>query len=128
MPQGYLLEMGHSGNLFVNLVGIFRVEVVGNGHDRTTLVGAASFVPIGTRGSELRGAHNVNTAVVTRQQILEMSRERMNYSFFAERRCIRPAGCQMFSPLPENGLNISKCSFTCLIKLFNLEHIEITGS
>lgn len=66
----HLLKVVHSGNLVVNLLGIFLVEISRDGDDRTEGIGTTSFVPIGTRSTELSRSHDVDTAVFTKKQIL----------------------------------------------------------
>ena len=68
----YLLKLGHPSNLFVNLLGIFRADIGGNGNEGSLGIGTTSFVPIGTRCVELCGSQDVNTAVVTQQKILQI--------------------------------------------------------
>ena len=68
----YLLKLGHPSNLFVNLLGILRADIGGNGNEGSLVVGTTSFVPIGTGCAELCGSQDVNTAVVTQQKILQI--------------------------------------------------------
>ena len=67
----YLLKGYHPSNLCVNFLGILWVDVNWNWDKGTLFIGTTSFVPIGTRCVELCGSQNVNTAVFTKQKILQ---------------------------------------------------------
>ena len=63
--------MGHSCDLFVNLLGIVNAEILRDGHDWTLWIGTTPLVPVGTRRAELRRTQDVDAAVVAQQQILQ---------------------------------------------------------
>ena len=62
----YLFQVGHSCNLFVNLVGIFLAHIIRDFYHRSTTVGTTSLVPIGTRSLELGRTHDIKTAMLAK--------------------------------------------------------------
>jgi len=66
----FKVSLGHSCDLFVNLLGIVNAEILRDGHDWTLWIGTTPLVPVGTRRAELRRTQDVDAAVVAQQQIL----------------------------------------------------------
>ena len=67
----YLFEFGHASDLRVELRHLLLVESLGHLDEGSPLVGAALLVPVGPRGLELGGAHDVDAAGLAQEEVLE---------------------------------------------------------